>query len=235
MASGSSPRRATQGVTSRSRCRRMTASSSSPEGGLHGRRVGGRARPVSRVKQGTGSRRLRPLAGAPPRTGARAGPFRSRPAVAAADRILTRLERSGVSLAGRARRGTSGALYLQSAPAGPNPPEVIVLVGRRTRDVEDRVPRSGEPRTVSGPEGSSTQRPSSGAAERPGPSRSFVWARGRSDRRRVHGMLSGSRAKEGRDVARPPSGPLPALASADVQPDRRPGGGRRDPPQRGSG
>ena len=120
------------------------------------------------------------------------------PAVLAADRILTRLGRSAVSLAGRARRGTSGALYLQSALAGPNsPPEVIVLVGRRTRDVEDRVPRSGEPRTVSGPEGSSTQRPSSGAAERPGPSRSFVWARGRSDRRRVHGNLLPGFAREG--------------------------------------
>ena len=53
--------------------------------------------------------------------GARAGLLRPRPAVLAADRILTRLDRSGVSLAGRARRGTSGALYLQSAPAGPNP------------------------------------------------------------------------------------------------------------------
>ena len=57
-------------------------------------------------------------------------------------------------------------------------------------DVEDRVPRSGEPRTVSGPEGSSTKRPSSGAAERPGPSRPSRWARVTVDRRRVHGTRS---------------------------------------------
>jgi len=41
---------------------------------------------------------------------------------------------------------------------------------------------------VSGPEGSSTKRSSSGAAERPGPSRSLWWARERPDRRRVHGV-----------------------------------------------
>jgi len=40
---------------------------------------------------------------------------------------------------------------------------------------------------VSGPEGSSTKRSSSGAAERPGPSRSLWWARERPGRRRVHG------------------------------------------------
>jgi len=40
---------------------------------------------------------------------------------------------------------------------------------------------------VSGPEGSSTQRISSGAAERPGPSRLRLWARVSVDRRRVHG------------------------------------------------
>ena len=97
--------------------------------------------------------------------------------------------RPGVSLPGRARRGTSGALYLQSAPAGLNPlPRSPSSNAARRCDVEDRVPRSGEPRTVSGPEGSSTKRSSSGAAERPGPSRSSWWARGRSGRRRVHGI-----------------------------------------------
>jgi len=40
---------------------------------------------------------------------------------------------------------------------------------------------------VSGPEGSSTKRSSSGAAERPGPSRSSRWARVSSGRRWVHG------------------------------------------------
>ena len=91
----------------------------------------------------------------------------------------------------RARRGTSGALYLQSAPAGLNPlPRSPFSNAARRRDVEDRVPRSGEPRTVSGPEGSSTKRPSPGAAERPGPSRPSRWARERVDRRRVHGDSS---------------------------------------------
>ena len=74
---------------------------------------------------------------------------------------------------GRARRGTSGALYLQSAPAGLNShPRSPFSKAAASSDVEDRVPRSGDSRTVSGPEGSSTKRTSSGAAERPGPSRS---------------------------------------------------------------
>jgi hypothetical protein len=77
---------------------------------------------------------------------------------------------------------------LQSAPAGPNPlSRSPFSVAARRCDVEDRVPRSGEPRTVSGPEGSSTKRSSSGAAERPGPSRPSWWARATVDRRRVHG------------------------------------------------
>ncbi len=95
---------------------------------------------------------------------------------------------TGLDCAGRARRGTSGALYLQSAPAGLNPlPRSPSSNAAGWCDVEDRVPRSGEPRTVSGPEGSSTKRPSPSAAVRPGPSRSSGWARGRSARRRVHG------------------------------------------------
>ena len=78
---------------------------------------------------------------------------------------------------------------LQSAPAGPNPlSRSPFSVAARRCDVEDRVPRSGEPRTVSGPEGSSTKRSSSGAAERPGPSRPSWWARATVDRRRVHGI-----------------------------------------------
>jgi hypothetical protein len=98
------------------------------------------------------------------------------------------VERRLLESPGRARRGTSGALYLQSAPAGLNPlSRSPSSDAARRLDVEDRVPRSGEPRTVSGPEGSSTKRSSSGAAERPGPSRPPRWARGRSDRRRVHG------------------------------------------------
>ena len=103
-----------------------------------------------------------------------------------------------VSFRGRARRGTSGALYLQSAPAGLNS---LPRPARADADgqigVEDRVPRSGESRTVSGPEGSSTQRSSSGAAERPGPSRLQGWARVAVGRRGVHGIPTLNRAQRG--------------------------------------
>src|SRR6185503_8480701 len=95
----------------------------------------------------------------------------------------------GVSLAGRARRGTSGALYLQSAPAGLNSSSrPLRSEAAAPGGVEDRVPRSGESRTVSGPEGSSTQRSSSGAAERPDPSRLQWWARVAGGRQGVHGI-----------------------------------------------
>jgi hypothetical protein len=98
------------------------------------------------------------------------------------------LNRSAIDSLGRARRGTSGALYLQTALAGLNShPRSPFSRAAASSDVEDRVPRSGESRTVSGPEGSSTKRISSGAAERPGPSRSLRWARKRSGRRWVHG------------------------------------------------
>jgi len=91
----------------------------------------------------------------------------------------------------RARRGTSGALNLQSAPAGLNShPRSPYSNATVSSDVEDRVPRSGDSRTVSDPEGSSTKRSSSGAAERPGPSRSFRRARDRGGRRWVHGISS---------------------------------------------
>ena len=111
------------------------------------------------------------------------------------DRLTSRAGRSirpaAVFFGRRARRGTSGALYLQSAPAGLNSlPRSLLSNAARRCDVEDRVPRSGEPRTVSGPEGSSTKRPSSGAAERPGPSRLSWWAREFPGRRRVHGTFS---------------------------------------------
>ena len=91
----------------------------------------------------------------------------------------------------RARRGTSGALNLQSAPAGLNShPRSPYSNATVSSDVEDRVPRSGDSRTVSGPEGSSTKRISSGAAERPGPSRSSRRARDHGGRRWVHGISS---------------------------------------------
>ena len=53
--------------------------------------------------------------------------------------------RTRLSSAGRARRGTSGALYLQSAPAGLNPlPRPAFADADGAIDVEDRVPRSGD-------------------------------------------------------------------------------------------
>src|SRR6185436_599840 len=83
-----------------------------------------------------------------------------------------------VDLPRRARRGTSGALYLQSAPAGLNAPSSPLRPeSAAPGGVEDRGPRSREPRTVSGPEGSSTERSSTGAAERPDPSCLQQWAR----------------------------------------------------------
>jgi hypothetical protein len=53
--------------------------------------------------------------------------------------------RCGLSFASRARRGTSGALYLQSAPAGLNSlPRPAPADADGAIDVEDRVPRSGD-------------------------------------------------------------------------------------------
>ena len=116
-----------------------------------------------------------------------------------ADSVDARSEGSAVNFRGRARRGTSGALNLQSAIAGLNShPRSPFSRAAATSDVEDRVPRSGESRTVSGPEGSSTKRSSSGAAERPGLSRSWGWARKRPGRRWVHGnLLSTGRDRTG--------------------------------------
>ena len=108
----------------------------------------------------------------------------------AAPSVVRRAGEYRYTLACRARRGTSGALYLQSAPAGLNPSSRPPRAEAATPgDVEDRVPRSGESRTVSGPEGSSTQRSSSGAAERPDPSRLRWWARVWLGRQGVHGTL----------------------------------------------
>ncbi len=113
---------------------------------------------------------------------------------------------------GRARRGTSGALYLQSAPAGLNPlPRSPLSDAAISGDVEGRVPRSDDSRTVSGPEGSSTKRTSPGAADRPGPSRTWWWARERAGRRRVHGTP----ARVGRASRhRPPSSAARAVPPA---------------------
>jgi hypothetical protein len=118
----------------------------------------------------------------------RPGGRRSSQPTGTSPRTRTSIGRAGVDLACRARRGTSGALNLQSAPAGLNShPRSPFSRAAASSDVEDRVPRSGESRTVSGPEGSSTKRSSSGAAERPGSSRSSRWARVSSGRRWVHG------------------------------------------------
>ena len=144
------------------------------------------------------------------------------------------ITRSAVDSACRARRGTSGALYLQSAPAGLNSlPRSPFSRAAASSDVEDRVPRSGESRTVSGPEGSSTKRTSSGAAERPGPSRSSRWARERPGRRRVHGKLLPPAPRSNRS-AREPTAPQRTTAphqalyrrwrAQTFAADRRPGG-----------
>ena len=143
----------------------------------------GQETPLEGRSGAPGRRRVRPLDPAAP--GPSLSPRSVRPRSGCLDGVTGS---AGVSFAGRARRGTSGALYLQSAPAGLNSlPRSPLSNAARRCDVEDRVPRSGEPRTVSGPEGSSTKRSSSSAAVRPGPSRLSWWAREFPGRRRVHG------------------------------------------------
>ena len=194
-ASGSWPRRVTRPATSRWSSRPAPASSSSP------------ARRSTRP--GSGSRDA----------SAREGRSRA-PDPDAYDRSVARLRAADPGRGPvRPRRGHLAAVNrrcgrpcypsravlggelavpcsLQSAPAGPNPLSRSPFSDAARRcDVEDRVPRSDEPRTVSGPEGSSTKRSSSGAAERPGPSRSSRWARERAGRRRVHGISDPLRAR----------------------------------------
>jgi len=113
----------------------------------------------------------------------------------------------------RARRGTSGALYLQSAPAGLNSPSRPPCAEAATPgDVEDRVPRSGDSRTVSDPEGSSTKRISPGAAERPGPSRLRWWARAWPvDRGCTAHFVAAARAPVTPVTAQPGHGPTGAM------------------------
>ena len=139
-------------------------------------------------------RRLAQRRVGPRRAGALA-PLLPAPSPERPRRVLTSLVESPVAVSSpsRARRGTSGALNLQSAPAGLNShPRSPSSNATASGDVEDRVPRSGDSRTVSGPEGSSTKRTSSGAAERPGPSRSSRRARDDGGRRWVHGISSSS-------------------------------------------
>jgi hypothetical protein len=115
------------------------------------------------------------------------------PALGAQSNIEPARKPALLSFVSRARRGTSGALNLQSAPAGLNShPRSPSSNATASSDVEDRVPRSGDSRPVSGPEGRSTKRSSSGAAERPGPSRSSRRARDHGGRRWVHGISSSS-------------------------------------------
>ena len=137
----------------------------------------GRSRRPRGSQQRARPGRLRPLDREAPGTRTGPRPVRARPP--RMDGVIAPAhDANRVSFRSRARRGTSGALYLQSATAGLNPlPRSPFSNAARRCDVEDRVPRIGEPRTVSGPEGSSTKRPSSSAAERPGPSRSSWWAR----------------------------------------------------------
>ena len=153
-------------------------------------RVGGSNPPLSATRSPRASGQAR-VVGSAPLAHARPSALARVLAFALTSGKCRRLPRpAGYTQPCRARRGTSGALNLQSAPAGLNsssrsPCSEAAAPG----DVEDRVPRSGESRTVSGPEGSSTQRSSSGAAERPGPSRLRWWARVSVDRQGVHGIF----------------------------------------------
>ena len=89
---------------------------------------------------------------------------------------------------GRARRGASGALNPQSAIAGLKPsPEVQPPASIFGKNVESRALRGGNPRTPSGPEGSSGKRALSSAAGQPGLSLNGSTLRGH-DRRVVHGL-----------------------------------------------
>ena len=187
-ASGSSPRPVTPPATSRSSStptRRARSSSPARRSTRWrvDRRPGARE---GRTRAGTG--RLRPVGRAPARArpGARSGSLTTaRPGRDPTGRADRPCYPSRAVLGGELAVPCS----LQSAPAGLNPLSRSPLsVAARRCDVEDRVPRSDEPRTVSGPEGSSTKRSSSGAAERPGPSRPSRWARERVGRRRVHGI-----------------------------------------------
>ena len=149
-----------------------------------GRHAGGARGPIARPRP----RRIRPVGRPTPRPRPRPGLVRPRPGHL--DAVTAPVTRP--CYPSRAVLGGELAVpcSLQSAPAGPNPLSRSPFSDAARRcDVEDRVPRSGEPRTVSGPEGSSTKRSSSGAAERPGPSRSSRWARAMVDRRRVHGTF----------------------------------------------
>ncbi len=133
----------------------------------------------------------------------------------------------------RARRGTSGALYLQSAPAGLNShPRSPSSNAAGLDGAEDRVPRSGDTRTASGPEGSSAKRGSPGAAARPGLSRPSRRARGRADRRWVHGTSPHCAPEEPRELDAAAPGALPTLALAALRRGRGPGRRRRDAAQR---
>ena len=140
----------------------------------------------------------------------------------------------GLSFRSRARRGTSGALNLQSAIAGLNPlprspfsnaaRRVTLRTGSRAAANREpcqirkeaalsdhrRVPRNGLVRAAR----------HGGHEQRPG-------------RRRVHGNNQRPSAQTGggRDDDRPASGSLSSLACPDLRRDRRPGGRRRDAAQ----
>jgi mannose-6-phosphate isomerase-like protein (cupin superfamily) len=94
---------------------------------------------------------------------------------------------------GRAKRGASGFLNPQSAPAGPNTVRGAGFFGAwaRKRSVDGQVPRTGSLRTASGPEGSSAKEFLSGAAVRPGPSKRLGFLPGRPSRRRLRGRALG--------------------------------------------
>ena len=201
---------------------------------LHGRRMGRRPGRASRVDraprtQTAYDRSIARLQGAR----SRRGRLRPRPRSLDGDRAA-RWSRPWLSFRGRARRGTSGALYLQSAIAGLNPlprspfsnaaRRVTLRTGSRAAANREpcqirkeaalsdhrRVPRNGLVRAAR----------HGGHEQRPG-------------RRRVHGNNRCPSAQTGeRDHDRPAPGPLPPLACPDLRRDRRPGSRRRDASQR---
>ena len=159
------------------------------------------------------------------------GPFRFQGAPA-----LRRRRGDGLSFPSRARRGTSGALYLQSAIAGLNPlprSPFSDAARRATLRTGSRASANREPCQVRKEAALSDHRrvPRNGlvrAARHGGHEE-------RSGRRRVHGNSTAARPPRiggGRDADRAAPGALPALACPDIRGDRRPGSGRRDAPER---
>ena len=141
-----------------------------------------------------------------------------------------------LSFRSRARRGTSGALYLQSAPAGLNPlprSPFSNAARRATLRTGSRAAANREPCQVRKEAALSDHRrvPRNGlvrAARHGG--RGDVWST--EGARHFDPAPPHDPERRSMTPTRPAPGALPPLARPDVRPDRRPGGGRRDAAQR---